>query len=57
MATLGGGLEPTQFMKDKIIPLKKLLLEQDKFKFNFIGVNPKLGYIEIVISAKLSISE
>lgn|SRR3989338_10617420 len=50
MATLLGALEPTQFIKDKIIPLKNLLLQKKELKFSFIGVNPELGYIEVLIS-------
>ena len=51
MATLGGGLEPTQFMKDRISPLKKLLLQERGLKFNFVGgLTPQAGYLEIVIS-------
>lgn len=52
MATLGGGLKPTQFIKDKIIPLKNLLLQEQELKFNFIGNNIEAGYLEIVISRK-----
>ena len=44
-------LEPTQFMKDKIILLKNLLLKEHGLKFNFVsGINLEAGYMEIVIS-------
>lgn len=53
MATLDGALEPTQFQKDKIIPLRNLLLQEPRLKFHFVsGILPEAGYMEIVISGK-----
>ena len=52
MATLDGSLKPTRFIREKIIPLKNILLQEPGLKFNFVGNSPEAGYIEIVISKK-----
>lgn len=56
MARLTGGLEPSQFMRDKTIPLIKLLREQEELRFNFIEVplEARFSYLELVVSKKQS---